>query len=248
MTFAADTRCRFKDRDRGRTRTADCRSRAPTRAPLLRGLSRDAGQGAPAGAAAPRGADRPARQHRRVPKPSPPGRPSCHRHARPNCGSPARSARTRRRDRRDHARCEPDRPSDGGTPAPMGHLSWPWDHLLRKRGGVHESGSTPISGILRRYREGLRWRAIPAEYGPRTTLFDLFNRRSQRRLWQDLLAALAGCSEPPEIAMADSTAVRAHRSAAAAKGGSTARQSAARAAAAPPKSMRSVTAMVASTR
>ncbi len=128
-----------------KTRTADGRSRAPTRPPLLRGLSRDAEQGAPAGAAAPRGADRPARQHRRVPKPSPPGRPSCHRHARPNCGSTARSARTRRRDRRDHARCEPDRPSDGETPALMGPVSWPSDHLLRKRGGVHESGSTPVA-------------------------------------------------------------------------------------------------------
>ena len=28
-----------------------------------------------------------------------------------------------------------------------------------------------ISGILHRYQRGLRWRTIPAEYGPRTTLF-----------------------------------------------------------------------------
>ena len=75
-----------------------------------------------------------------------------------------------------------------------------------------------ISGI--RYREGLRWRAIPAEYGPRTTLFNRFDRWSQRGLWQDLLAALSGCAEPPDVAMVDSTAVRAHRSAAGAKGGS----------------------------
>ena len=104
-----------------------------------------------------------------------------------------------------------------------------------------------ISGILHRYREGLRWRAIPAEYGPRTTLFNRFNRWSRRGLWQELLAALSACAEPPEVAMADSTAVRAHRSAAGAKGGSAARRSAAPEAAAAPRSTRSATARVAST-
>ena len=71
-----------------------------------------------------------------------------------------------------------------------------------------------ISGILHRFREGLRWRAVPATYGPRTTLFNRFNRWSQRGLWQELLAALAACAEPPEVVMVDSTSVRAHRSAA----------------------------------
>lgn len=33
-----------------------------------------------------------------------------------------------------------------------------------------------VSGILHRYREGLRWRAIPAEYDPRTTLFNRVDR------------------------------------------------------------------------
>lgn len=104
-----------------------------------------------------------------------------------------------------------------------------------------------ISGILHRYREGLRWRTIPAEYGPRTTLFNRFDRWSRKGIWQGLLAALAACEDPPEVAMVDSTAVRAHRSAAGAKGGSTARRSAARAEVQPPKSMRSPTAQVAST-
>src|SRR5215217_2165265 len=75
-----------------------------------------------------------------------------------------------------------------------------------------------ISGILHRFREGLRWRAIPAEYGPRTTLFNRFDRWSERGLWQKLLARLASCSEPPDVAMVDSTSIRAHRSAAGAKG------------------------------
>ena len=33
-----------------------------------------------------------------------------------------------------------------------------------------------ISGILHRFREELRWRALPASYGPRTTVFNRFNR------------------------------------------------------------------------
>ena len=54
-----------------------------------------------------------------------------------------------------------------------------------------------ISGILNRYREGLRWRAVPAGYGPRTTLFNRFNRWSEKGIWQGLLAALVACKEPP---------------------------------------------------
>lgn len=105
-----------------------------------------------------------------------------------------------------------------------------------------------ISGILHRYREGLRWRTIPPEYGPRTTLFNRFNRWSEKGIWQSLLAALAACAEPPELAMVDSTAVRAHRSAAGAKGGSATRRSAARAAARLPRSTPSPTVRGASTR
>ena len=76
-----------------------------------------------------------------------------------------------------------------------------------------------ISGILHRFREGLRWRALPDVYGPRTTVFNRFNRWSKRGLWEDLFAALAQCEEPPLIGIADSTAVRAHRAAAGGKGG-----------------------------
>ena len=95
-----------------------------------------------------------------------------------------------------------------------------------------------ISGILHRFREGLRWRALPEMYGPRTTLFNRFNRWSQKGIWQSLLAALAACEEVPDVVMVDSSAVRAHRSAAGAKGGSNIRRSGARAAARRPKSTR----------
>ena len=105
-----------------------------------------------------------------------------------------------------------------------------------------------ISGILHRFREGLRWRTIPAEYGPRTTLFNRFDRWSERGLWQELLAALAACPEPPDVTMVDSTSVRPHRSAAGAKGGSKVRRSGAREAVARPRSTRSATAPAACTR
>lgn len=104
-----------------------------------------------------------------------------------------------------------------------------------------------ISGILHRLREGLRWRSIPAEYGPRTTLFNRFNRWSEKGIWQALLTALAACEDPPELAMVDSTAVRAHRSAAGAKGGSKTKPSVARGVVQPPRYMRSPTAKAVST-
>ena len=111
-------------------------------------------------------------------------------------------------------------------------------HLpLVHTGPVRHDDRRIIGGILHRLREGCRWRALPAEYGPYTTVFNRYNRWSKRGLWQDIFVALARCAEPPAVAMIDSTAaVRAHRAASGAKGGSATRRSAARAAAAPPKS------------
>jgi len=104
-----------------------------------------------------------------------------------------------------------------------------------------------LSGILHRFREGLRWRALPEVYGPRTTLFNRFNRWSQRGLWQQLFAALAACDDPPLLSMVDSTSVKAHRSASGAKGGSAAKPLVARAVDARPRSARSATGKAAST-
>jgi transposase len=102
-----------------------------------------------------------------------------------------------------------------------------------------------ISGIIHRLREGCRWRALPPEYGPYTTVFNRWNRWSQRELWQRIFAALVACADPPRVTMIDSSAVKAHRSAAGAKKGAkempVIRRSAARAAGAPPRSTRSAT-------
>lgn len=96
-----------------------------------------------------------------------------------------------------------------------------------------------ISGILHRLREGCRWRGLPDEYGPYTTVFNRYNRWSKRGLWQQILMALVACAEPPALIMIDSSAVKAHRSASGAKGGSVTKQSADRAADVRPKSTQS---------
>jgi transposase len=95
-----------------------------------------------------------------------------------------------------------------------------------------------LSGIVHRLREGCRWRALPDEYGPYTTVFNRYNRWSKRGLWQKIFAALAGSGDPPALVMIDSSAVKAHRSAAGAKGGRRDKPLAARAAAERRKSMR----------
>src|SRR5258708_26293678 len=77
-------------------------------------------------------------------------------------------------------------------------------------GPVRQDDRRIISGILHRLREGCRWRALPAEYGPYTTVFNRYNRWSKRGLWQDIFAVLAGSAEPPSVMMIDSTAARAH--------------------------------------
>ena len=109
-----------------------------------------------------------------------------------------------------------------------------------------------ISGIIHRLREGGRWRALPPEYGPYTTIFNRWNRWSQRGLWQRIFVALVACADPPQVTMIDSSAVKAHRSAAGAKRGVKATpatsRSAARAAGAPPRSTRSAMTRAARTR
>ena len=122
-------------------------------------------------------------------------------------------------------------PSDAQWAAIAPHL--PMVHT----GPARQDDRRIISGILHRLREGCRWRALPAEYGPYTTVFNRYNRWSKRGLWQNMFAALATCDDPPVVAMIDSTAVRAHRAASGAKGGNEIKPSGARAAVARPKSM-----------
>lgn len=93
-----------------------------------------------------------------------------------------------------------------------------------------------IAGILYVLTSGCRWRDCPAEYGPRTTVYNRFNRWSRRGFWRAMLSALAKAGWAGEAAAIDSTYVKAHRSAHGGKGGRKRRPSARRAVARRPRS------------
>jgi len=84
--------------------------------------------------------------------------------------------------------------SDAQWAAIAPHLS------MLHRGPVRQNDRRVISGILYRLREGCSWRALPAEYGPCTTVANRYNRWEKRGLWQPIFAALASCTEPLHIA------------------------------------------------
>jgi transposase len=94
-----------------------------------------------------------------------------------------------------------------------------------------------ISGIIHVIKSGGRWVDAPAVYGPRKTLYNRFQRWAAKGIWSSIFQALANAGGPPAQLLIDSSAVRAHRSAAGGKKGSSIRRSAGRAVAAPPKSM-----------
>ena len=92
-----------------------------------------------------------------------------------------------------------------------------------------------ISGIVHVLKSGGRWIDAPAVYGPRKTLYNRYVRWAAKGVWLDLFQALAQASGPPAEVLIDSSAVKAHRSAAGGKGGSATRRLAAREADAPPR-------------
>jgi transposase len=94
-----------------------------------------------------------------------------------------------------------------------------------------------ISGILHVLKVGCRWQDTPSAYGPHTTVYNRYNRWSQRGIWQRLFAKIAATGPVPDELMLDASHVKAHRSAAGGKGGPGARRSAARAAGSRAKSI-----------
>jgi transposase len=98
-----------------------------------------------------------------------------------------------------------------------------------------------ISGIIHVLKSGSRWIDAPAEYGPRKTLYNRFVRWAEKGVWLQLFHILASAAGPPAQVLIDSSAVKAHRSAAGGKGGRKARLSAVREAAGRRKSTRSRT-------
>src|SRR4051794_7133773 len=67
-----------------------------------------------------------------------------------------------------------------------------------------------ISGIVHMLKSGGRWRDCPFEYGPRTTVYNGFNRWSRRGFWRTMLAALAKAGWAAETAPLDRAATPRH--------------------------------------
>jgi transposase len=98
-----------------------------------------------------------------------------------------------------------------------------------------------ISGILHVLKVGCRWCDCPTDYGPSTTVYNRFNRRSHRGFWLKLLDALVDAGVVTKNTAIDGTYVKAQRAAFGGKGGGWRRRSAARVAAGRPRSTRSPT-------
>lgn len=94
-------------------------------------------------------------------------------------------------------------------------------HLPRRAAGKRrEDDRRVISGIIHVLQSGCRWRDCPAEYGPHTTIYNRYNRWSQKGIWQYMFAELtAVLSGTPEQISIDASHVKAHRCAAGGKGG-----------------------------
>jgi transposase len=93
-----------------------------------------------------------------------------------------------------------------------------------------------ISGIIHVIKSGGRWVDAPAVYGPRKTLYNRFQHWAAKGIWSGIFDALANAGGPPAQLLIDSSAVRAHRSAAGGKRGNSIRPSADRAVDAPLRS------------
>ena len=76
-----------------------------------------------------------------------------------------------------------------------------------------------ISGIIHMLKCGGRWADCPAEYGPSTTVYNLWNQWSRRGIWTRILAALTEEGWIAETGQIDSSYIKVHRSAGGAKGG-----------------------------
>ena len=128
----------------------------------------------------------------------------------------------------------------------MAHLFWLSDeawaaierHLPRGLPGKPRvDDRRVISGILHVLKTGCRWRDVPADYGPPTTIYNRFTRWSRRGIWQRMFERMAAAGPVPEELSLDSTHVKAHRSAPGSEGGPGRKRSASRAGARPAKSM-----------
>ena len=70
-----------------------------------------------------------------------------------------------------------------------------------------------LNGIFWVLRTGAPWRALPKEFGPRTTCYNRFVRWRKAGVWDRILAAVTKAYDD-SVQMIDSTSVRVHQHAA----------------------------------
>ncbi len=93
------------------------------------------------------------------------------------------------------------------------------------RGKARVDDRRVLNGIFYVLRTGCPWRDLPERYGPYTTVYNRFNRWSERGIFQKMFKVLAAKSKD-SLHLIDSTIVEAHRAASGAKGGRKIRRSA----------------------
>ena len=88
-----------------------------------------------------------------------------------------------------------------------------------KHGPVRVDDRGVLNGIFYILRTGAPWRDLPERYGPRTTVYNRYNRWAQRGIWKGIFDALAQeCDDA--LVFIDASIVRAHRAASGSKRGS----------------------------
>lgn len=88
----------------------------------------------------------------------------------------------------------------------------------KPRGVARVDDRRVISGIFYILRTGAPWRDLPERYGPRTTVYNRYNRWAKAGVWLRIFEALAETS-PHSLHLIDSSIVRAHQHAAGGKKG-----------------------------
>jgi transposase len=86
------------------------------------------------------------------------------------------------------------------------------------RGPARQDDRRILNGIFYILRTGAPWRDLPERYGPRTTVYNRYNRWGQRGIWKDIFDALAK-ERKDSLIFIDSSIVKAHRAAAGSKKG-----------------------------
>ena len=114
-------------------------------------------------------------------------------------------------------------------------------HLPNKPRGVPRVDDRRVlNGIFWVLRSGSPWSEMPERYGPRTTVYNRFNRWRKAGVWDRLMDAIVTAHDG-DVQMLDTSVVRVHQQGATAKRGIEIDVWVAREAASPPKSTRSST-------